>query len=780
MLKCSSLPNCTSFSFNFVPSLGLNRSNTALPITTTMDFSNLINIIARRKWLILGAMLVAAALTYSLIGMKPESYRSTAVVSTSILNYKGIGDEGGGGFVQPFQIENGFANLIEFIRSRATIKLMTIEMLRHDLEERVKNGKPFRQPNMGLAKFSDEDARYVLSEIKKISLDSLSEDLILNSDLEYKMDQIARAYGYDNDALLNSLSVKRKAATDYITVDFVTESPALSQHMANVFSKRMINYRYNIMVREKKKNVEAFAQLVAQKKAVVDSIKNALFGYLYQRGLPNIGRQSEETVMQMSQLEMEKREAESRLRTATESMGRYQKYIEDKSGRGAGDTRSRVADKSLVQEKSNRVSQLTQKSLETGGKDEEVEAQLAEARREYDKAVRSSARTLGRAKAPADGEAGTRDDLYQKKVDADIERIAAQNALDDISRRISTLNGKLSTLVSNDEVATTLSADQKRADDELATVNAQYIKAKLSYENTENPLHIVETARLPEWPEPNRQVLLSAFAAIVIGSLAVIALFLMAYFDNTLQSPDVLKQQTKLPMLGAISAVPVKGLDLGRVFAANSPDSAAQYTAFREGLRKIRSNIILSEEHTFLIVSTQAKEGKTFAMHGLAYSLAANNKRVLMLDTNFKMPLPLQYTDLPTPHFATLNQIIKSNGMSEIFREKRKTSASPGDEHLVDIIGNSGLDRSPAELLKPEQFRKFLTDLREHYDYIFMEAAPLNLHSDAQELEPYADKIIAVFNASSTIRSADKESLQYLQSLGNKFMGSLLTGVSSK
>lgn len=746
-----------------------------------MDFSNLINIIARRKWLILGAMLVAAALTYTLIGMKPELYRSETVVSTSILNYKGIGDDGGsGGFVQPFQIENGFANLIEFIRSRATIKLMTIEMVRHDLGARASNGQSFRQPNMALANFSDEDARYVLTEINKIALDSLSEDLILNSDLEYKLDQIARAYGYDNDALLNSLTVKRKAATDYITVDFVTESPALAQHMANVFSKRMINYRYNILVREQKKNVNAYAQLVAQKKAVVDSIKNALFGYLYQRGLPNIGRQSEETVMQMSQLEMEKREAESRLRTATESMSRYQKYMEDKSGRGAGDTRSRVADKSLVQEKSNRVSQLTQKSLETGGKDEEVEAQLAEARREYDKAVRSTARTLGRAKTPETGADATRDDLYQKKVDADIERISAQNSLDDINRRISSLNSRLSTLVSNDEVATTLSADQKRADDELATVNAQYIKAKLSYENTENPLHIVETARLPEWPEPNRQVLLSVFAAIVIGSLAVIALFLMAYFDNTLQSPEVLKQQTRLPLLGSISAVPVKGLDLGRVFAANSPDSAPAYTAFREGLRKIRSNIILSGEHIFLIVSTQAKEGKTFAMHGLAYSLAANNKRVLMLDTNFKMPLPLQYTDQATPHHAMLNKAIKANGLSEIFREKRKASASPDEEHLVDILGNSGLDRSPAELLKPEQFRQFLVDLREHYDYIFMEAAPLNLHSDAHELEPFADKVIAVFNASSTIKPTDKESLSYLQSLGDKCLGSLLTGVEGK
>lgn len=747
-----------------------------------MDFSNLINILARRKWLILGAMLTAAALTYFFIGNRPEKYRASATISTSILNYRGIGDEGGGGFVQQFQIENAFANLTEFVRSRATIKLMTIEMLRHDLAAQASGGatKPFRQPNMGLAKFSDEEARFVLSEINKIGLDSLSEDLTLNSDLEYKMDQIARSYGYDNDALLASLSVKRKAATDYLTIDFVSENPALSQHMANVFSKRMINYRYNILVREKRKNVEAYALLAAEKKAVVDSIKNALFSYLFQRGLPNIGRQSEEVVTQISELEMAKREAESALKSSTESITQYQKYIDGKSGNDAGDTRSRVADKSLVKEKGDRVHQLTQKSIEANGKDEEVEAQLAAARRDYEKALKSSSGTLGRRKATNDGAQASREALSQSKVDADIERITAQNALDDINRRLAALNSKLSSFVANDEVATTLTSDQERAEGEFTTVNGQYIKAKLDYENTENPLHVVEAARLPEWPEPNRQALLSVFAAIVIGTMAIIALFLMAYFDSTLQSPEVLKQQTKLPLLGTISTVPVKGLDLGRVFAANSPDTSAQHTAFRESLRKVRSNIILSGEHTFLIVSTKPLEGKTFAMHGLAYSLAANNKRVLMIDTNFKMPLPIQYTDQPTPHHAALNKIVKANGLSEIFREKRKTTAKQDEDHLVDILGNSGLDRSPAELLKPEQFRQFITDLREHYDYIFMESAPLNQHSDAQELEPYADKVIGVFNAASSIKPADKESLHYLQSLGDKFAGALLTGVAAK
>jgi len=431
----------------------------------------------------------------------------------------------------------------------------------------------------------------------------------------------------------------------------------------------------------------------------------------------------------------------------------------------------------LTQEKSERVRQLTQKSLEASGKDEDVEAQLVEARRDYEKAVRGSARNLGKPKGNDDATKKTKENLYQQKVDADMERISAEKTVGDLGQRISTLNSRLSAYVANDEVATTITADQQRAEAEFVSVNDQLIKAKLEYENTENPLHIVDNARLPEWPEPNRQMLLSAFAAIVVGTLIIIALFLLAYFDNTLQSPDIFKKQVNnLPFLGAVSTVPVKNLDMNRVFSPNG--EMPQYNAFRENLRKIRSNVILSGDHIFLIVSTKAKEGKTFTMHGLAYSLSANNKRVLMIDTNFKMPLPLSYTDVPTPTSALLNKIIKENGLSDIFREKRNATDKHAENHYVDILGNTGLHRSPTELMRPEQLKKFLADLREHYDYLLLESAPLNEYSDAQELVPFVDKVIAVFNAGSVIKPADKESLNYLQSIGDKFAGSVLTGVA--
>ncbi len=740
-----------------------------------MDFGYLLQIILRRKWLILGAMATAAILTFVLIGLRPEKYRSEVTVSTGIINYKGFDSDNKDAWVQQYQVDNAFSNLITLIRSRASMRNLTMDLLQHDLVP-APGVTAFRQPNKTLVSYTDEELQKVVDVLKKLKPDTVFTEL--DPQIEFLMDKVARAYGYDNDALLRAMTVKRKAETDYLLIDMVAEAPQVAMYMANNFCKRFLNYYYHLSVREKRKNMEFYTQLAKEKKYVVDSIKAQRYGYLAQRGLPALGRQSEELVAQISEMELAKREAESKLSSSTESVTRLQKYIDDRSSQDAGGVRSRVSEKSLAQEKSEKVRQLTQKSLDAGGKDPEIEADLSRAKSEYEQALRNSARNLGRQKTTTETATRTKEDLYQQKVQADLDRIEAEKSLEDLNRRISSLTGKLSTYVVNDEVSTTLDADQQRAEKEFATVNEQLMNAKLAFESSENPLHIVEGGRLPEWPEPNRQVLLSGFAGVVVGSLACILLFVLAYFDNTLKTPEAFKKQTNnLPLLGAISVVPVKGMDLQRIFLDNA--NLSQYTAFKDNLRKLRSGILLNKDHIFLVVSTKPKEGKTFAMHGLAYSLAANNKKVLMLDANFKSPLPGEYTEQATPNHALLNGIVQKNGLTEIFREKQKTSGKT-EEQMVDIIGNTGLYRSPAELLQPEQFRQFLNDLREHYDYVFIECAALNDFSDAHELLPYADKVLAVFNAGSQIKPADRESLDFLRKMGNKFGGAILTGVDAQ
>ncbi len=63
------------------------------------------------------------------------------------------------------------------------------------------------------------------------------------------------------------------------------------------------------------------------------------------------------------------------------------------------------------------------------------------------------------------------------------------------------------------------------------------------------------------------------------------------------------------------------------------------------------------------------------------------------------------------------------------------------------------------------------------YDYILLEGASLNRHADSKELSKYADAIIAVFSATTTIKEADKDSIKFLKSTHEKLLGAVLNKV---
>jgi Mrp family chromosome partitioning ATPase len=508
----------------------------------------------------------------------------------------------------------------------------------------------------------------------------------------------------------------------------------------------------------------------------VDSISDLKFEYLKQKGLPVLGRQSEELVAQITKLEFERQRADARKRSAAESVNRIKKYESDRESRDAREVQSRLLDKNSTAEQMERVRELTRKSAEAGGKNEELEAELADAKSELEATMRASARAQGKPR----NEEGkkTREDLYKDRVGVDLERIEAEASYNRTNNEIYTLKNKLGSMVVSDEVYSKLQQEQDNAQLEFDKVNDEFIKAKLTLENAENPLTVVQSGQLPEWPEPDRRTLISIFAAIVAGTLLVIALFVLAYLDGSIQSPDLFRKYTGgLPLLGVIPAISVKGFDLERIFANQNPDAAT--TAFRESLRKLRGQIMASGGKVWLLVSPKTQEGKTFTMLSLAHSLAYNQKRVLMLDTNFKATLPESFVDQPSPQKELLNSLTKKHGLDTVFQLKNH-HAEAGDAPRVEVLGNTGLPKSPAELLGAQPFQAFLAELGEHFDYILLEAAALNDYSDAQELAPYAERVLAVFNAHSTLKNVDQPSLEFLRGLGPKFAGAVLTEVDGR
>ena len=61
-----------------------------------------------------------------------------------------------------------------------------------------------------------------------------------------------------------------------------------------------------------------------------------------------------------------------------------------------------------------------------------------------------------------------------------------------------------------------------------------------------------------------------------------------------------------------------------------------------------------------------------------------------------------------------------------------------------------------------------------------MEGAALNEYADTKELIDFSDNVLAIFSSDSTMRQADKDSIAFLNGLGDKFGGSILNRINRK
>ena len=358
----------------------------------------------------------------------------------------------------------------------------------------------------------------------------------------------------------------------------------------------------------------------------------------------------------------------------------------------------------------------------------------------------------------------------------------AQRAVESYDRELRGLKGQIGSYQRDDANLANLEAQKETLDEQYLSNLGKLEEAIQKAESVENPLSLIESAELPEKPEPTHRTVISAFAGIAGGTFASIFIFILALMDSTIQSPSQFSRRTRLPLLGFVNKIKTKKLDLNYLFHSKNPKK--QLESFREAVRKLRSIVEASGKRSFLFVSPKDNEGKSFLIILLAYALSLNNRRVLIIDTNFRNNTLSNYKNTP---FWTNTGDGKGGVVSNwLGTAPKETPPPPGDENdgwslrNVDIIGNKNGNQSPSEVLAGKDFERVMRNYSTRYDYIFLEAASMNQYSDALELMSFVEKVIAVFSADSVINNGDKETLEFLRRIDTKFLGGVLNQVDLK
>lgn len=194
-----------------------------------------------------------------------------------------------------------------------------------------------------------------------------------------------------------------------------------------------------------------------------------------------------------------------------------------------------------------------------------------------------------------------------------------------------------------------------------------------------------------------------------------------------------------------------------------------QKSVIAEAYRSLRTNIIFSDVDnnlkTILFTSTSKNEGKSTVISNLAYSFSRlENKKILLLDL-----------DLRNPTIHKLFGVSNTNGVMDILKDNKvKNKCILKIEDNLHVIPSGVIPPNPAEILSSKRFGEFLESIKEEYDYVFIDAPPIGIVSDANIISTYVDGVMFLVGANGVDLKHAQIAIENLKKANVNIIGAVL------
>lgn len=190
-----------------------------------------------------------------------------------------------------------------------------------------------------------------------------------------------------------------------------------------------------------------------------------------------------------------------------------------------------------------------------------------------------------------------------------------------------------------------------------------------------------------------------------------------------------------------------------------------------EAFRTLRSNLILRANEgvrTLLLASALPGEGKSTVSTNLACSLAALDKRVLVIDADVRRPSVHQFF-----------QITNGRGLTDVLRGTIEASTAwvkTDDGPFVMPSGPTPAD--PQALLASPKFAELLAETGRQFDFVLLDSAPVLAVSDTLVLARQVDAVLMIMKYAGVTEHEALLAAERIRAAHGKIIGCVLAQVT--
>ncbi|MEY9107475.1 succinoglycan biosynthesis transport protein ExoP [Bradyrhizobium sp. USDA 3397] len=313
-------------------------------------------------------------------------------------------------------------------------------------------------------------------------------------------------------------------------------------------------------------------------------------------------------------------------------------------------------------------------------------------------------------------------------------------------------------------------------------------KLQSATQNQSFPLseaRLISTATKPDRKSSPRTVL--ALVGGLVGGLCLGfgAAFARELLSDVLRTPGEVEDELGVKCLGVLPDIrpPTKaGALLPTSAKTGSPDLSRYvvdhpFSRFAETLRNIKVSIdvarLTREIKVIGIVSSLPKEGKTTVAANFAQLIALTGHRTVLIDGDL--------------HTRSLTRELAPNaktGLVEALNDPAnlgyhvQRSKETGLDFLPSVVASRMVNS--ADVIGSKAMAELLKVLKEHYEYIVIDLAPVMPVADSKAVSFLIDAMVYVIEWGQTTRTALQESVSGSEVLQKKLIGAVLNRANPK
>lgn len=232
-------------------------------------------------------------------------------------------------------------------------------------------------------------------------------------------------------------------------------------------------------------------------------------------------------------------------------------------------------------------------------------------------------------------------------------------------------------------------------------------------------------------------------------AIPALILSLLAFFRYKIEGHDDVAKLTKLPIIADVAIASDRAKTKADIVVHENKNNLME-----EIFRSLRTNLqFLMKEHdkVILMTSTTSGEGKTFIASNVAISFALLGKKVVLVGLDIRKPRLAELFEIDDHHHGITNLLIKDN---ITWDDVNKQIVNSGVNSNLDLLMAGPVPPNPGELVTRKSLEETMDILKEHYDYIIIDTAPVGLVTDTLALGRIANATVYVCRADYTQKSS--------------------------